>query len=187
MESIDRINALSGKIGASPQVCKMADADYPYDTRPYARALSENGFPLIYQWAAGQWSDEAEQQAIALLRRAIAHASTPTLGAWCCTVPPSEIATKMLRQLTAEEVATFRRLCRLGSESDAIGALFEQWSHDIDVFNLRLEMSKRTYNRDGVWFTEDNGRERRATDDEIEQAIARWQQQQREGERDARL
>lgn len=107
MELIDKHSRL---IGASPSTCRMGGADYPYDNRPYSQALQQTGYGL---------------GSVSLLRDAIAHQSTPMLGAWLASVGKGEGLT-VLPFLHPSDLLIGYRLWMMGEGSD-IGEMFQGW------------------------------------------------------------
>lgn len=119
-------------VGASPSTCKMGGANYEFDSRPYATALKQEGYPQIDRWIEGDLEEpELWAECLHCLRTAISNGSFPMLAVCCLALADSKAKAKMIGELTGKESARLQSLIKIGSALDeTIGKIIKGWSND---------------------------------------------------------
>jgi hypothetical protein len=112
--------------GASVAVCRQTGGIH--DKRGYGKALRDEGFPLLSQWAREEWNDETKSECLRMLQTAVDHGSLPMLLVVSIPLKRNPVLRFQLTQcLTERQQSKLKQLLSCGDIVDPKHNFLEPW------------------------------------------------------------
>ena len=126
MKNVAIVNEMT--VGASATVCQLGEIKTTPDSRPYAVALTQEGYPNLPQWIEGSTEDKPLGEALNFLVDAVGRGSIPMMTvAGLALAKRPELCLEVMAKTHPKQQSRFRSLLTMGTVLGDSNQLFKDW------------------------------------------------------------